>query len=373
MSMDRGKEVERKHASVVACLDAAGLDAVVLSQRWNFAWYTGGGQNYVNHASDTGAASLVVTREGATCVTSNIEATRLAREELTDTGVRVVPCDWWDGAATAKAFGNLLAGKKFAADVKVAGLPTGGQALPADFDRLRLVLDETEIERYRKIGKATGAALESACRAFAPGGTEYHLAGMVSQAMWARQLKPHVVLVAGDDRLDLWRHPIPTGLPIRRRAMAVVCAEQAGLIASATRLFSFGEPEAGWRKRQRAVCRIDAVMMAASQPGRTLGDVFAAAQRAYEEAGFPDGWRDHHQGGPTGYRTREARATPANPTPILARQAFAWNPSLVAAKSEDTILTSGAGFEILTATGEWPTVRVDLGGTVIERPDIFVR
>jgi Xaa-Pro dipeptidase len=373
MPMTRRKEVEAKHASVVACLDAAGLDAVVLTQRWNFAWYTAGGQNYVNHASDTGAASLVVSKAGAWCVTSNIEGTRLAREELEDTGVNVVPCDWWDAAKAAKAFAEVLDGKQYAADVKVAGLPDGGQALPGDFDKLRLVLNEAEIERYRKIGKATGEALEAVCRAFAPGGTEYELAGMVSQAMWSRQLKPHVVLAAGDDRLDLWRHPIPTGLPVHRRAMAVVCAEQAGLIASATRLFSFGEPEAPWRHRQKAVCRIDAVMMDRSRPGRTLGEVFAAAQKAYADAGFPDGWRDHHQGGPTGYRTRERRATPGNPAPILAHQAFAWNPSLVAAKSEDTILTTDAGFEILTATGEWPSVRVDLGGTVIERPDILVR
>ncbi len=63
--MDRLDEVKTKHASILALLDRTGLDALVLTQRWNFAWYTAGGQNYVNHASDTGAASLVVTRQGA--------------------------------------------------------------------------------------------------------------------------------------------------------------------------------------------------------------------------------------------------------------------------------------------------------------------
>ena len=371
--MDRRKEVETKHQSVVALLDKAGLDAVVLTQRWNFAWYTAGGQNYVNHASDTGAASLVVSRSGAFCVTSNIEATRLTHEELGNTGVQMVPCNWWDGAATTKAFADLLGGKRFAADVKVAGLPDGAQSLPGDFDKLRLVLLPSEMERFRKIGKATGEALEAACRQFRQGGTEYELAGLVSQAMWSRQLKPHVVLVAGDDRLDLWRHPIATGASIHRRAMAVICAEQGGLIASATRLISFGEPEAGWQQRQKAVCRIDALMMANTSPGRTYGDVFAALQKGYAQAGFPDGWHSHHQGGPTGYRTREGRATPGNTTPVLANQAFAWNPSLVAAKSEDTILTGDAGIEIITATGSWPTVRVDLDGKGIERPDILAR
>ena len=371
--MDRRKEVEAKHKAVCGFLDKAGLDAVVLTQRWNFAWYTAGGQNYVNHASDTGAASLVIGRSGASCVTSNIEATRLAREELGNTGVQVIPCNWWDGTATAKAFGDLLGGKKFAVDVKVAGLPDGAQALSGDFDKLRLVLLASEMERFRKIGKITGEALEAACRQFQQGGTEYELAGLVSQAMWSRQLKPHVVLVAGDDRLDLWRHPIATASPIRRRAMAVICAEQGGLIASATRLFSFGQPEADWQQRQKAVCRADAAMMANTRPGKTYGDVFSAVQKAYEQAGFPDGWHFHHQGGPTGYRTREGRATPGNPTPVLANQAFAWNPSLVAAKSEDTILTGDNGFEIITATGAWPTVRVDLDGRGIERPDILAR
>jgi Xaa-Pro aminopeptidase len=371
--MNRRKEVETKHNSVVAFMDKAGLDAVVLTQRYSFAWYTAGGQNYVNHASDTGVASLVIRRDGASCVTSNIEATRLATEELGDTGVQVVPCNWWDGAATAKAFAELLAGRKFAADVKVAGLPEGMQALSGDFDKLRLVLLPSEMQRLRKIGRATGEALESACRQFSSGGSEYDLAGLVSQAMWSQQLKPHVLLVAGDDRLNLWRHPIATNAPIRHRAMAVICAEQGGLIASATRLFSFGKPDSQWHDRQKAVCRVDAAMMANTRPGKTYGDVFAALQKAYTEAGFPDGWHNHHQGGPTGYRTREGRATPGNTTPILANQAFAWNPSLVAAKTEDTILTGDSGFEIITASGAWPTVTVEFDGLRIERPDILAR
>ncbi len=371
--MNRRKEVETKHNAVLAFLDRAGLDAVVLTQRWNFAWYTAGGQNYVNHASDTGAASLVIHRNGAACVTSNIEATRLAREELENTGVQAVPCNWWDGAATAKAFADLLAGKKFAADAKVAGLPETAQPLPADFDKLRLVLLPSEQQRYRRIGYATGHALEEACRAFNPGGSEFELAALIAQAMWSRQLKPHVMLVAGDDRLDLWRHPIPTANPIRRRAMAVICAEQGGLIASATRLFSFGPGDPAWHDRQEAICRVDAAMMATTALGNTYGDIFATLQKAYEQAGFPEGWHHHHQGGPTGYKTRQGRATPANPTPVLANQAFAWNPSLVAAKSEDTILTSDSGFEIITATGNWPTVKVQIEGQMIDRPDILVR
>lgn len=371
--MNRREEVQAKHQTVRDFMVRAGLDAVVLTQRWNFAWLTAGGQNYVNHASDTGVASLVIMKDRAVCVTSNIEATRISREEVPDLGVEVIGCDWWDGAATGKVFADLLRGKKAAVDIKVGGLPAEVGALPGDFDKLRLVLLPSEMERLRQIGKTTGEALEWACRKFERGGSEYALAGLVSQAMWSRQLKPHVVLVAGDDRLDLWRHPIATGQPIQRRAMAVICAEQGGLIASATRIFCFGKPEKDWHERQRAICQVDAAMMDAGRVGRTLGDVFTATQRAYEKVGYADGWKFHHQGGPTGYKTREGRATPDNPTAILANQAFAWNPSLVAAKSEDTILVGNGGFEIITWTGQWPAVRVQMGGKTVDRPDILVR
>ena len=38
-----------------------------------------------------------------------------------------------------------------------------------------------------------------------------------------------------------------------------------------------------------------------------------------------------------GYEAREITATPTTDQPILMGQAFAWNPSIKGAKSEDTI------------------------------------
>src|SRR3712207_7663291 len=47
----------------------------------------------------------------------------------------------------------------------------------------------------------------------------------------------------------------------------------------------------------------------------------------YAEEGFPDGWRDHHQGGTTGYASRELVASPDTHYTVGDRHAFAWNPS----------------------------------------------
>jgi Xaa-Pro aminopeptidase len=50
----------------------------------------------------------------------------------------------------------------------------------------------------------------------------------------------------------------------------------------------------------------------ATRPGRTLGEAFEDCTRFYAEAGFPDEWKLHHQGGSSGYGSREVIATPAS-------------------------------------------------------------
>ena len=82
--------------------------------------------------------------------------------------------------------------------------------------------------------------------------------------------------------------------------------------------------------------------------GRTLAQAFEDCRRFYAEAGFPEGWRDHHQGGMAGYASREVIATPGTQQEIREGQAFAWNPSLVGAKAEETFVLGRDGPEILT-------------------------
>jgi hypothetical protein len=86
----------------------------------------------------------------------------------------------------------------------------------------------------------------------------------------------------------------------------------------------------------------------ATRQGRTLAQAFEDCRRFYAEAGFPEGWRDHHQGGMTGYASREVIATRGTQQEIREDQAFAWNPSLVGAKAEETFVLRHDGPEILT-------------------------
>jgi len=358
-----------KHRSVVAHLQEHRLGAVVLGRRCNFSWYTAGARNYVGQACDVGNSWLVVDRSGARVVTSNIEAPRLREEELAGSGIEVLQFDWHDAAGPAGAIARVVGTARVACDAPVAGL--AAPPLGADFDRLRWVLCEQEIDRYRRLCAETVEAVESVARGAKRNRTEFDLAGRLSAALLTRGCLPWTILVGGDERAEKFRHPLPTGQKIRHYFMLVVCAERGGLIANCTRLASFGRAPAGLAGRHQAVVNVDAAMISATRVGATLADVFEQAKAAYAAEGFADQWRLHHQGGSCGYLPREVKAGPGVKTAILADQAFAWNPSVPGTKSEDTILCRKDGCKVLGASKDWPTITGQWKDFSIPRPAIL--
>jgi hypothetical protein len=148
--------------------------------------------------------------------------------------------------------------------------------------------------------------------------------------------------------MSRYRHPLPADEPVRGRVMLVVCAERGGLYANLTRIIAFEEADPDVQRRQAACDNVLRRMREATRPGRTLAEVFADCQRFYAEEGFVDGWRDHHQGGLTGYASRELVASPATRNTIRERYAFAWNPSLAGAKAEETFVLLDDGPTLLT-------------------------
>jgi antitoxin VapB len=125
------------------------------------------------------------------------------------------------------------------------------------------------------------------------------------------------------------------------------------------------------KRKAEAVAYIDAAMIAATRPGKTVAEVFQAAKDAYAKVGFADEWHLHHQGGPAGYDPREFVATAAADIPVGMGQAYAWNPSITGCKSEDTILVGETGNEIMSEIDGWPTMDVEVDGETIKRPAIL--
>ncbi|HUW84219.1 MAG TPA: M24 family metallopeptidase [Phycisphaerae bacterium] len=370
--MDDHQEFGLKRKRIAAMLERSGLGGVLLGTRHNFAWLTGGGRNFVNQASDVGVAAVLVTAEHICCFCANIEAERIADEEVGHLGIEVVGYPWWEPAQLGRLLAERLDPAQMAADVHLAGVPAAVRPLPTGFDRLRWKLTEAEMERYRQVGAIVGRELEAACRSAHVGLAEHRIAAALTSRLAQEGVRTPVVLVAADERVRRYRHPIPTDNRVKRYFMLVVCGERQGLICSATRLVHFGRPPDELVAKHQAVCRVDGRMIGATRPGVTLGAVFTEAQAAYAEAGWADEWRLHHQGGPTGYLSRDAKATPNSDVAILEDQAFAWNPSIAGTKSEDTVLVTAEGNELLTATGEWPSLEIDAESAKYSRPDILV-
>jgi creatinase/prolidase-like protein len=77
------------------------------------------------------------------------------------------------------------------------------------------------------------------------------------------------------------------------------------------------------------------------------------------------GWRLHHQGGTTGYGSREIIATPDTHDPIVAGNAFAWNPSITGYKSEETFVLTEGGPEVVTRRASSAASRFASPGTSV--------
>jgi Xaa-Pro aminopeptidase len=366
-------EISEKLNRLALFLDRHGLDGAWLQHRSNFAWITGGKDNHIVNASPVGVAAVLVTRDGRrVCFTNTIESPRFRDEELRGTGIEVVDYPWYDRAAGQKAARELVAGRRIAADADELGIRLA--PLPDDFSELRWELTDAEIARYRDGAKRATAAMEATCRALKPGISEHEIAGQLDDSVHGHRLNPVVTLIASDERIERYRHPIPTGKKVQRYVMLVTCAEFGGLISCLTRFVHFGPMPDELKRKQQAVCNIDAAVNLATQPGRTLGEIFADLQRAYAANGYADQWTFHHQGGSTGYAGREVVATPDSQVRARANQAFAWNPSITGVKSEDTILCTSNGFEVLTQSSEeWPTIEGrDPDGNILTRPDMLV-
>ncbi|MBN1489870.1 MAG: M24 family metallopeptidase [Phycisphaerae bacterium] len=367
------EEIAEKQTQVAAFLDRHKCDIVFLTERCNFAWLTAGGTNHVVQGSDTGVATLAVTRDAVRCVTNTIEGPRMRTEELRDRPIAVIDAPWYDAAAQTKIWADLIGGRKAVADKILPTMPAGVGALPADFAELRWTLCAAELARYRELGALVSEAVQAVAREVRPGQSEFETGAALTERLNRDGIRTPVILMAADERISLYRHPVPTDRKIRKRILLATCAERGGLICSVTRLVSFEPLSDELRRKHAAVVRVDAAYYTATQPGRTLGEILAAGQAIYAETGFADEWKLHHQGGPMGYLAREAKATPGSTLRVRADQAFGWNPSITGTKSEDTIIARPDGAEIITASNGWPMIEVSAGGKHWPRPDILIR
>jgi Xaa-Pro aminopeptidase len=372
--MPLSKEIEEKTERLLHLMSQEGLGGVLLNSQANFSWLTAGGTNGIDLSRENGAGTLFLRRDGRRFVLANkIEMERLLTEELDGQGYEPVAYAW----EVEKGNPSLVAdtARSLVTEKLPLGtdLPMGGEARLIDgaIASARYALTDAELDRFKTLGRDVGKAIGDMARVLEPGVREREVARRAIDALAAVGAYPQVTLVAADDRLKRFRHPIPTDLRWKKVLMIVVCARRGGLIASLTRIVCDGVIPEDLASRTRGSAYVNARLFDGTKPGVTGRELFELAALAYSEAGFPGEEHLHHQGGATGYRTRDWTAHPLCTDKVLNAQAFAWNPSITGSKVEETCIAFEDGIEIITASPGWPAIPIEVEGRPYLLPDVL--
>ena len=351
------------------------LSGVLISTVRNFSWITAGADSHVVITSEIGAAPLFIREDGQKFIlTNSSEGPRLRDEDLKDMGYEFRETPWYEDkiepnqmSATLR---ELTGGRPFGSDTAVPGSVMVDEKIAS----LRVPLTDSEIRKYRWLGKRCAEAVDSVCRRIRPGMTERGIEALISDALMRHAIRPTVILIGADERILKYRQTPPSNTnKVGKYAMVNICARRWGLVIAMTRLMHFGPLPDDLKDKLYAAARVNAGFWARTVPGATASSIFEGAISDYAQAGYPEEWQKHHQGGAIGYQERDWVAVPGSTHTIHANQAFAWNPIIQGAKVEDTILLVGDRLEILTEIQGWPMLESKALGRIYRSPGILIR
>lgn len=366
-------ELDEKTERLARMLAANDLGGVLLTLQPNFSWLTCGRRNGIDTSREAGAGALLVRSDGKRFVlANNIEMPRLLDEEVSAEDFEPVDFPWKEekssGTFVTERAKTLLMGKgALGSDAYFSG----GFLAEAPVSVCRYELTVPEIERYRALGKDAGELLGNLMKTLEPGETEKEVANRVAAKLATRDIQGVVLLAAADDRIGKYRHPVATSRAWEKTLMVVVCARRHGLTASLTRLIRTGPVPSDLSSRTLAAAKVNAQLFVATRAGVSGAELYNVAAHAYAEVGFPDEIHRHHQGGASGYRTRDWVAHPLSTEQVKRNQAFAWNPSVTGSKVEETCIAFEHGVEIITSSPDWPSLSVEVEGKNYSLPDVL--
>jgi len=356
-------EVAHKLAQMRGWLEQERAGAVRLRGVDWFAWATAGASNSHSHTAECGCAEVLVTRDAAYILTDEAEAMRMREEEVRG------PWTWqvspWMQPQLYELREHFVQHAAGGAPVLSDRPGLHERSLPVALREERLVLLESEQQRYRQVGRLAAGAAADALRQARPDWSEQELAAACVRALWLRGLQAVHVLVSGEERQQRYRRAPPAQVVLGTQAVLALCARRFGLCASLSRQRRFGPAQrradgaaVAMDDADAAMLALEAVALDACETGHALSMVYHALDSAYAYAGQPDTVRTSRQGGIHGYLAPEVAAG-AHTEIILKRgMALAFHPSLPGSTVEDTFLLDGNQLHNLTHDPAWPSAVV---------------
>ena len=356
-------EVAHKLAQMRGWLEQERAGALRLRGVDWFAWATAGASNSHSHTAECGCAEVLVTRDAAYILTDEAEAMRMRDEEVRG------PWTWqvspWMQPQLYELREHFVQHAAGGAPVLSDRPGLHERSLPVALREERLVLLESEQQRYRQVGQLAAGAAADALRHARPDWSEQELAAACVRALWLRGLQAVHVLVSGAERQQRYRRAPPAQVVLGTQVVLALCARRFGLCASLSRQRRFGPTQhradgaaVAMDDADAAMLALEAVALDACETGHALSMVYHALDSAYAFAGQPDTVRTSRQGGIHGYLAPEVAAG-AHTEIILTRgMALAFHPSLPGSTVEDTFLLDGNQLHNLTHDPAWPSAMV---------------
>lgn len=366
--MDRKEEIRIKERRVRDLMKSLELDGIIFKKQSNFSWFTGGGINMVPVCTEMGFSTILITNSEKYVIANRIEAVRNMEEEnLQNFDFNLLEYEWFEFNREYDLIKKIVPSMNIGCDLSVYSF----RNIEPQIKEIRYSLLTSEIERYLWLGEKTSEAIESVLMEVEPGLTEAEITGELAKRLWRHRIDPVGYQAAADIRAYKYRHPIPTEKKLEKSLMLCVMARKWGLITTITRLLHFGDISEKFKKQYRDNVFIECEMIALTRPGEKTSKIFNRACDLYEELGYHDECKLHHQGGAMGYDVRDYICSSESKELVQTNQCFCWNPSISGTKSEDAFITMKDGFEFITKPVLFPKMEVMVDGITFQRPAIL--
>ncbi len=363
---DRAHEVDCRHQQLAELLSETGHDAVLLTEPYNFAWLSAGGDATLRGGGES-LASVFVTPEARVVLASNVDSGHLFDRELNGLGFQLKERPWHEPRNVL--LGDLCRGRNVASDSGVCGTDT----LTNQLKSLRSPLAEYDWDGLRTLGRLVTHAVEATARTFEQRFTEAEVAGQLAHRLMRHEVVPVRIQVMADGQGHRYRHWAFGLDPIHRTCILTAVGRKNGLHVGVTRTVSFGPPTREIQDTHQLATLVQTSGMYFSRPRWKLSDTWERVDRIYEKFGAPDEWRHAEQAEIIGYGPVEHPVFPGSMTRVSTGTPLFWHPTVRTAAVGDTILAQENGFELITPSEHWPLITVEVKGKPVQRPDILVR
>lgn len=200
------KEIIEKEQEVRRLVAEKRIKGALLRTLANFAWLTAGGDSHVLLTSSLGEAAILVCEDQSYIIASNIESKRLADEEGDSPVFEMVEFPWYESTIEDQARRIIGSKERMGSDLPSPGI----ELIEKEMRELRLTLNQREINDYRALGVLASRAVEEVCRNIQQGDTENDIAARLASLLISQGVVPAALLVAADERIYNYRHPVPT-------------------------------------------------------------------------------------------------------------------------------------------------------------------